>query len=299
MSEKEPQSSRFVSSLKSVAHAFGVSYDSVIEWRDERECPFLRLRPYDLDAIGLWLDDYSKRLIDDNLELRTKKLEAEVRTLEAKGQIFSRDKAFWLAVIALGVTVSREVREWIDAKGDVESVASDAQGKHLDRRSGIATILDYGMIVTQLGDVVLHSPRDQFDSNLPVMQVMGNRADLTIPIRVITCLRAIPEVEYIVFRFSNFSDTHCARLPPLNKLHFADFSQTAVTKRGLELLTGRVDLTTLSLAATPTITDDALNVLSTMRSLRELDLTDTRVTQQGIEWLKGRLIQCSIYSDTI
>lgn len=107
----------FVPSLEAVASAFGVSIVTVGQWR-ESGCPALDQRPYDLQAINSWLQADAERKIDDTLELRKAKLEAEVEQLKQTNSVFSKDKAFWIAAAALGITISSEVRQWLAAPDD-------------------------------------------------------------------------------------------------------------------------------------------------------------------------------------
>lgn len=111
---------RFQTSLKRVAEELGVPSSAVIQWRDKDGCPFLITAPYDLEAIELWLTQRVRREIDPKSELDKRKIEAEVRKLERDGKLFSRDKLFWMAAAALGISISRDVREWIAESGNDE-----------------------------------------------------------------------------------------------------------------------------------------------------------------------------------
>jgi methanogenic corrinoid protein MtbC1 len=105
---------RFVRRLSDVSQVLNVPYSAVTEWRDERKCPILEKAPYNIEALKNWLTQQANLQIDYSSELARRKLETEVRKLEGEGRVFSRDKSFWIAVAALGITVTREVREWLE-----------------------------------------------------------------------------------------------------------------------------------------------------------------------------------------
>jgi hypothetical protein len=157
MSTSSENSHRFASSIKAVAEVFGVPYSKVIEWRDNGECPFLSESPYDLDAISRWLDKQADETIDTDLELRRRKLEVEVQELERKGKVFSKDKAFWMAAVALGIEATREIREWLDE----DSNEPPEPGKPIPSRDSSGTDIDAlvkqlsELTVTEVGDLVM------------------------------------------------------------------------------------------------------------------------------------------------
>lgn len=104
---------RFTSSLGGVADQLGVPLSTVRSWRDDLECPFLQKRHYDISAIRQWLNEQVRAVIDPNSEIERRKLELEVRKLEREDRVFSRDKLYWLAVAAAGITISSEILQWI------------------------------------------------------------------------------------------------------------------------------------------------------------------------------------------
>jgi hypothetical protein len=110
---------RFAGSLEEVSESLHVPYHWVIQCRDVENCPVLRERPFDLQAFQLWLLARANITADVTSESDRGKLKVEAEELQQTHRIFSRDKAFWIAVIALGITVSKEVRDWIqgDAAG--------------------------------------------------------------------------------------------------------------------------------------------------------------------------------------
>ncbi len=63
-------------------------------------------RPYDVDAVRDWLMQRAKIANDPltrkRLEAEVRKIEAEANGEEVKHTFWSRDKRFWLAVLALG-----------------------------------------------------------------------------------------------------------------------------------------------------------------------------------------------------
>lgn len=105
----------FLGSLKGVSEALDVPYSWVIRWREQDNCPVLKSRPYDLRAIQLWLTRRANIVIDPSSKLSRNKLQAEVDEIQNKDKIFSRDHTFWMAVMALGISVSKEVRDWLQS----------------------------------------------------------------------------------------------------------------------------------------------------------------------------------------
>ena len=108
-----PEKKRFETSLKEVAERLGVPLSTVRSWRHDEGCPFLQKRPYDISAVRQWLNKRDRAKIDPNSEIERRKLELEVRELEREGRVFSRDKAYWLAVAAAGIGISNEIRQWL------------------------------------------------------------------------------------------------------------------------------------------------------------------------------------------
>jgi hypothetical protein len=118
----ENEHKRFERSLDGVARRLNVPYRTVVGWRDNDGCGALAKGPYDIEAIQIWLGTRAGLTTDPKSSLDRKKLEAEVRKLHREERVFTRDKAFWVAVVALGISVSREVREWLsDRRSQLES----------------------------------------------------------------------------------------------------------------------------------------------------------------------------------
>ena len=113
-------SKRFCRALDAVAEEFGTSRAIVISWRDDDDCPFLQVAPYDLDGIRSWLNSQVDQRLFETRELERKKLELELEALRTKNSILSKDKSFWLAAAALGVVLTRELREWLDHNEELE-----------------------------------------------------------------------------------------------------------------------------------------------------------------------------------
>ena len=105
---------KFVNSLEEVSEHFGTAVSVVRHWRDKRHCQYLISRPYDIGAISKWLDESADIEINIEKKLRIEKLQSEIDALKSKNDVFGKDKTFWLAAAALGITVSREVRLWMD-----------------------------------------------------------------------------------------------------------------------------------------------------------------------------------------
>ncbi len=105
------------SNLHSVAEHFGVSDYEIRKWK-QQGCPALESSPYDLVAIAEWR---RPAIVTEpnslDASLAAKKLQLEIQRLEKENKHFAREPSFWLAAIALGLTVSREIREWLSEMG--------------------------------------------------------------------------------------------------------------------------------------------------------------------------------------
>jgi hypothetical protein len=140
---------RFVSNLESVGRRLNVPYRIVVDWRDRDGCPFLKNHPYDIEAIKLWLTKRAEIEIDPNSAMSLKKLQAEVKTLEQKNVLFSRDKTFWLAVAVLGIAIPREIREWLKGEND-----TPAQSRKYDAGNSEIRFSDFVDYIKNQGVVI-------------------------------------------------------------------------------------------------------------------------------------------------
>lgn len=105
-------SPEFVGGLADVASRFGVSQATVRQWREEG-CPSLQKRPYNIEAIRLWINQRVNNALDPTTELSKLKIELEIEKLKREGRSFFQNPTFWIAAIALGVPISKEIRDWL------------------------------------------------------------------------------------------------------------------------------------------------------------------------------------------
>ena len=108
---------QIVSSLDDVAAAFVVKGHG--SSNGGTGCSELQ-NVYDLDAIRDWRDQRAKvandPLLRQKLEAEVRKLEAESKGEEAKQAFLSRDKSFWLAVLAMGIPVGEKLAAWLKSE---------------------------------------------------------------------------------------------------------------------------------------------------------------------------------------
>ncbi|NOX55360.1 MAG: leucine-rich repeat domain-containing protein [Planctomycetes bacterium] len=83
----------------------------------------------------------------------------------------------------------------------------------------------------------------------------------------------------------------------MRKLRTLDLSGTDVTDRGLECLSGLVNLESLNLSGTE-VTDRGTHHLKGLRKLNWLNLQNTAVTAAGLRRLQAALPACEILSST-
>jgi hypothetical protein len=119
-----------LSSLDEVSRALNIPNSWVHRWRDEG-CPALKGPPYDVAVIRRWLSEKSE-------------FSPAIPSSEATSTILSRDITYWMAAIALGLSVSQEVRSWLLSQAAGESPTDSNRSRPTQKNTIIFEIYSRG-----------------------------------------------------------------------------------------------------------------------------------------------------------